>query len=115
MKTAADDFTKTKWSWFRRHLNLTLGLVWFIGLIIILLLVNLLPAQDSLVIGIVGIVWGVSVYVTAGWVLHYKQRSLAWLLLLGIGVLLALVLENKYDSKRFTFHNTEPDEYRQKH
>jgi len=79
-----------KMSWFRRHLNWALILVWVgcvlsLNLGILVMDVSILPWLCGLCV--------VVVYFTAGWVLRQKGRSLWWLALLGLGLVVALFLE----------------------
>ena len=45
------------------------------------------------------VVWITLTYTTAWWVLRCKRRSLSWLLILGIGLIITLMLENRYDAE----------------
>jgi len=79
-------------SWFRRHLNWTLLLVW-LGVPLVLVMVSSLPKMDY--ITLLSIPWLVVVLFVWWWVLSCKGRSHWWMLLGGLGALITLYLRSK--------------------
>lgn len=98
-------------NWLRRHLNWTLALTWIICLPVGVFCVNLfrfailstLTASGiSIILGIVAFTCGVLILWTTIWVIRQKGRSLLHLfwLLLPLGFIAILVLENRNKNKR---------------
>ena len=100
--------TSTDSSWFQRHLNWTMVLV-FLGALLINFVVGLIvtsanPFVHYSDLEALGFVIGLAILIPGwGWALKKKNRSLWWLLMglfVPFGFIVLLCLENKSESKQ---------------
>ena len=84
-------------SWFRRHLNWTIILFTAFGVIVAVIIGLTQDTEDSGLLNVVALVFGIASFFVFGWVLKRKNRRMWWLLLnfISVGWIVFLALENK--------------------